>query len=153
MKVVVCIFDNNSLAQFKNGLMSYLGSKVNRKSLSVDDKIVCVNITDGTVFAVCEADNWAETNTVCRIHHLLDSDVYDGNYSAYNKYEIRIKNLRMLMTPVTFDEVRVVVGGSSDYKGRTNIWKKPNIDLVDAFVKTEDQTAVERYKIWVKSLF
>jgi len=152
MSVVIDYFDDMSLAEFKKSTMTNLSHRV-KVNADAGTIVVLVNLTTKAVVGVSMLDNWSENNSPCRLHSFLDEDTYDGDYKAYNKYDIRIKNLRWLMNPITFDEIRVLVGGSADYKGHTNMWKGFHSNFANVFTKSDDQTPVERYKIWAKSLF
>jgi hypothetical protein len=107
------------------------------------------------VFAVCNAKNWSDTNSSCRPHHLLDTETYTGKYSKFSKYEICIENLRFLKNPVSFADIRTLVGGTDVEVSSTNMWKDFH-NLCRVFVGRMDareyETIVLRYCIWAKSL-
>jgi hypothetical protein len=71
--------------------------------------------------------------------------------TAYNKYKLRIKNLRILKEPVSFAQIKVLVGGSDSVR-QTNIWKGTQLNYARPFVTGDDKAPVERFNIWAKSL-
>jgi hypothetical protein len=151
-EVKITYFDNTSFRDFIASPMNSLGY-YNRISAASGTIIVLVNLDTQSIFGVCMLSNWEGTRTPCRQRHFLDADVYGEEYRRYNKYEICIENLRILKKPLTFEEVRLIVGGPVD-SGLTNMWKKRNTNYAKPFVKNViDSEAIElRYKLWAKSL-
>lgn len=113
--------------------------------------VVLVNLDTQTVFGICTLANWEGTLKPCRAHSSLDAELYGEGYTAYNKYKIRIKNLRILKEPLTFSQIKVLVGGDDSVR-QTNIWKSTRINYARPFVTGDDKAPVERFNIWAKSL-
>jgi hypothetical protein len=155
MDVYVTYWDNASKQQFMDGLKTHLGHHKN-STIHAGATIVCANSDNKEVFAVCTVKNWSDTNSSCRPHHLLDTETYTGEYSKFSNYEICIENLRFLKNPVSFADVRTLVGGT-DVEGPTNMWKGFH-NFCPVFVGLKGargpatQAIVSRYCIWAKSL-
>ena len=113
--------------------------------------IIMVNKDTREIIGVAIAQNWADSNSPCRLHSPLDADVYSGEYTKYNEHEICISNLRILQNPITYSEVRTLVGGVKN--DPTNMWKSPQRNYRTPYTsKKGDQTPVMKYKDLVKSL-
>ena len=91
-------------------------------------------------------------------HDLLDVDTYSGTDSVYNRYEVGIRHLRMLMHPLSLKDVSLLCGVPADYKKQTNIsknfhaWCKPFITVSETVNTAAATTIVARYTTLIKSL-
>ena len=149
--VNIVYFNNLTLEEFLASPRSHMGHRQQLKASPSGTIVVMVNLDTRSVVGVCTLTNWEGTDSPCRAHHALDADVYHVDHKSYNKYEIRIENLRMLKTPLTFDEIKMLVGGN-DLMKHTNMWKGHMCNYASPFVTGDDQTPIERYKMWAKSL-
>ena len=147
-EIVVNQFDTVSRQQFLDGNMLYFGSDV-KSNISCDTIVVCVDKTSKEVFAVARVENCSDTNSPCRLHHLLDPELYTGTYAKYSKYEIKIKKLNILPTPVSYENIRTLVGGEISSKPN-NVWKNTNTKFAKVF--GVDPLVKQRHRIWVESL-
>ena len=55
-----------------------------RFKFAVNTIVLCINKDTRSIFGV------AVLKSTCKEHHLLDTDVYQGEYAKYNKYECDI---------------------------------------------------------------
>lgn len=151
MAVVVCYHTKESREEFLRGLMNKLGKK-DKTNLPAGTTVVLSSLDEHVVWGVCTLTNWEGTNSPCREHHLLDEDTYSTKFAACNKYDICISNLRILKNPVTFDDIRILVGGEEGFNKSTNMWKGFHCQFAEAFIPGEDKSCVTRYNIWARSL-
>jgi hypothetical protein len=155
--IIITHFNEVTFKEFMSSTRSTLGHRKRLVSFPAGTIVVMVLLADkktgapGGVVAVCTLANWEESKSPCRERHYLDPDVYGGSNMKYNKYEMKIENLRILKNLVTFEEIKMLVGGGPDH-GMTNMWTNNQYTYIRAFVKGEDQTPLQRYRLWVKSL-
>ena len=149
--IIVTHFNETTFKEYMLSPRTRLGHRQRVVSYPAGTIVVLVNNETACIIGVCALANWEDSSSPCREKHHLDADVYGGDNKKYDKYEIKIENLRILKNAVTFDEVKMLVG-AGPHHGNTNLWKKSHLTYRGAFVHGEDQTPLERYKIWVKSL-
>lgn len=147
--VVITFFNKDSREQFLKGSRTYLGNIRKTPSCPAGTIVVLCDFTAKEAWGVCTLKNWDGATSPCREHHLLDEDVYSGSLTTYNKYEMRIDALRILNTPLSFDEIRVLVGGS-DEKKAGNMWCGFHSNFLRPF--GGDPACSTRYALWAKSL-
>lgn len=149
-RVLITYHNNRTFDDFMASSRTSLGhyQRVNAEAGTI---IVLANLTTGTVFGICTLANWEGTLKPCRPHSSFDAQIYGEGYTAYNKYKLRIKNLRILKEPVSFAQIKVLVGGSDSVR-QTNIWKGTQLNYARPFVTGDDKAPVERFNIWAKSL-
>lgn len=128
-----------------------LGKK-DRCNLESGTIIILSSLDERVVWGVCTLANWDTTKSPCREHHLLDQDIYSKEFAACNKYEINIDNLRILKNPISYDDIRILVGGPAGITGPNNMWKGFQCQYAPTFVTGEDKTCVARFNIWARSL-
>lgn len=151
MSVVVSYFNKKSREEFLSSSRYKLGKK-NRCNLPAGTVVVLSSLDEKTVWGVCRLANWEGTDSPCREHHLLDEEVYSREFAAYNKYDIHIDNLHILKNPVSYDNIRILVGGTSGNTGPNNMWKGGNCQFAETFCGGEDKMPVLRFNIWAQSL-
>jgi len=151
MNVAVSYFTKKSREDFLGSLRTSLGKK-DRLKLGAGTIIVLSSYDEKIVWGVCTLENWSGTDSPCREHHPLDEDVYSKEFAACNKYEICISNLRILKKPVTFDDVRILVGGAADFNAPNNMWKGFQCQYANTFITGSDKSCVTRFNIWAQSL-
>lgn len=151
--VAISYFCDSSFVEFMASSKNHLGHRQNLK-LPAGTIIVLVNLDTRAVIGACTLDNWEGTSSPCRPHNFLDPDLYisDPRARAYNKYDIKISDLRILKNPVTLDTVRFLVGGDVTSKRCNNLWKGHICNYATPFLEGEDQTPVTKYIIWARSL-
>ena len=149
--VAIAYFNNSSWAEFMASPKIHLGHRM-KVNLTAGTVMVLVNLDKRAVIASCILDNWEETGSPCRTHNFLDADTYSADFRAYNKYDIKISDLRILKNPVTLETVRFLIGGAADYKGHTNLWKGHICNYAAPFMEGDDQEPVTKYIIWARSL-
>jgi hypothetical protein len=151
--VAIAYFSNSSLAEFMASPKIHLGHR-HKCNLNAGTIIVLINLDKREVIAACTLENWEGTDSPCRPHNFLDADLYmsDPRARAYNKYDIKISDLRILKNPVTLETVRFLIGGAADYKGHTNLWKGHICNYAAPFLEGDDQAPLDKYIIWARSL-
>jgi hypothetical protein len=151
--VAVSYFSDSSLVEFMASPKTHLGHR-KMLSLPAGTIIVLVNSKTREVIAACTLENWIGTDSPCRSHHPLDPDLYmsDSRACAYNKYDIKISNLRFLKNPVSLDSVRFLVGGNVSRKMCNNMWRGHRFNYVTPFLEGDDQEPVNKYITWARSL-
>jgi hypothetical protein len=149
-RVLITYHDNNTYEDFMRSSQTSLGhfKRVNAEAGTI---VVLMNLFSKTIFAICMLANWEGTTSPCRLRHFLDADLYGDNYKKYNKYEICVGSIRILKKPMSFDEIKMLVGGSDSVKW-TNMWKKSNNSYVAPFATEGDKETVKRFEILAKSL-
>lgn len=148
-RVLITYHNNQTFDDFMASSRNSLGhyKRVNAKAGTI---LVLMNLSAKNIFAICTLGNWEGTTSPCRLRHFLDADLYGDEYTKYNKYEICVESIRLLKKPLSFDEIKVLVGGSDSVKW-TNMWKKSNNSYVSPFAG-EDKETVKRFEILMKSL-
>ena len=149
MEVVIAYFTTQTLSEWLQGDKRFLNDRV-RTFYKAGTTVVLANLTTKAVIGVCMLADWSETESACREHHLLDTDTYVGENAKYNRYEICISDLRLLKNPVSFHDVRTLVGGDPNSKKCNNMWRGFQGNFVKAF--GADEAVIQRYKIWAQSL-
>ena len=147
---VISYFTNETFEQFMASTRTHLGYR-QRRNWPSGTVVILVNKEKESVLGVCRLADWDDSKSPCREKHYLDPDVYGGADKIYNKYEFKIEGLRILKNPVTFDEIKFLVGGHG-HEGKTNMWKNTHLSYVRVFIKGDDQSPLKRYMVWVKSL-
>jgi hypothetical protein len=150
--VVISFFNKQSRAEFLAGPKSNLGSRTRIPSCPAGTVVVLSDLEAQEVWAVCVLKNWDHSDSPCREHHLLDADTFSADLAKYNKYEICIQYLRVLKHPLSFEEIRVLVGGPTDRRGAGNMWRGFHGNFQKPFQSAADSSCVQRYALWVKSL-
>jgi len=133
-----------------NGDKTKLGSD-QKTSVKAGTIVVLVDGDAKEVFGVCILKNLEGDKPYC-LHHPLDIDTYFGETAKYNTYDIGITDLRILKFPQSFENVRLLVGGSDKYRGSTNMWKRSNAKNAHPFITGDDQSTVVNYCRWAESL-
>jgi len=151
MAVAVSYFSKKSREEFMASTKGKLGKK-DRCNLESGTIIILSSLDERVVWGVCTLANWDTTKSPCREHHLLDQDIYSKEFAACNKYEINIDNLRILKNPISYDDIRILVGGPAGITGPNNMWKGFQCQYAPTFVTGEDKTCVARFNIWARSL-
>lgn len=151
--VAISYFSDSSLVEFMASPKTHLGHR-KMLSLPAGTVIVLVNLHTREVIGACTLDNWIGTDSPCRLHNFLDPDLYmsDPRARAYNKYDIKISDLRFLKNPVSLESVRFLVGGDVSCKKPNNLWKGSPLNYVTPFLTAKDQRPVDKYIIWARSL-
>jgi len=152
MSVITTYFNNTTLAERKsNGLTFFCSHK--RTNYPAGTLVAVYNLETRTLVGVARLRNWDETGTPCTLHHLLDIDTHTGPHSNKNKYEIGIEKLRWLESPISYEEIRKLVGGEKVPDAtQTNIWKGFHTSFCRAFLMNDDASILERYTLFIKSL-
>jgi len=151
MAVAVSYFSKKSREEFLASATDKLGKK-DRCSLAAGTIIILSSLDERIIWGVCTLANWDETKSPCREHHLLDEDMYSKEFAACNKYDIRIDNLRILKNPISYDDIRILVGGPAGPTQANNMWKGFQCQFALTFVTGEDKACVARFNIWAHSL-
>jgi hypothetical protein len=151
MSVVVSYFTKKSREEFLSSSRYKLGKK-DRCNLSAGTIVVLSSFDEKIIWGVCVLANWEGTDSPCREHHLLDEDIYSRDFANYNKYDICIDNLRILKNPVSYDNIRILVGGTNGITSPNNMWKGFQCQFAPTFCSGEDKMSVVRFNIWAHSL-
>ena len=151
MVVAVSYFSKKSREEFLLSPRDKLGKK-DRCNLEAGSIIILSSLDERVIWGVCTLANWDGTESPCREHHLLDEDMYSKEFAAYNKYDIRIENLHILKNPISYDDIRILVGGPTGITGANNMWKGFQCQFAPVFIAGEDKGPVERFNIWARSL-
>ena len=151
MTVAVSYFSKKSREEVLASARDKLGKK-DRCNLDAGTIIILSSLDERVVWGVCTLANWDGTESPCREHHLLDQDIYSKEFAACNKYEININNLRILKNPISYDDIRILVGGPAGITGPNNMWKGFHCQYAPTFVTGEDKACVARFNIWAHSL-
>lgn len=151
MAVAVSYFSKKSREEFLASTKGKLGKK-DRCNLDAGTIVILSSLDERVVWGVCTLANWDGTESPYREHHLLDQDIYSKEFAACNKYEINIDNLRILKNPISYDDIRILVGGPAGMTGPNNMWKGFQCQFAPTFVTGEDKGPVERFNIWARSL-
>lgn len=149
--VLTTNFSNETWDQFTKSPRDYLGNRI-RSNYPAGTSVALMNLESKQMMGIAKLADAPSSSSPCVEHHLLDSDVYSGSSSKYNKFEIHISDLRIFKDPVDFDELRVLCGGDESVKKtKTNIWKGAQANFQPA--RSEDSLHVERFKRWIARLF
>jgi hypothetical protein len=151
MVVAVSYFNKKTREEFLASARYKLGKK-DRCNLEAETVIVLSSLDERVVWGVCTLANWDGTDSPCREHHLLDQDIYSKEFAVCNKYEIHIKNLHVLKNPVSYDDIRILVGGPSGRTQANNMWQGFQCQFAPTFMTGEDKACVSRFNIWAQSL-
>ena len=151
MSVVVSYFTKKSREEFLSSSRFKLGKK-DRCNLPAGTIVVLSSLDEKSVWGVCKLANWEGMGSPCREHHVLDEDIYSKDFAACNKYDICIDNLRVLNNPISYDDIQVLVGGTSGTTGANNMWKGFHCQFASTFCSEDDKLPVTRFNIWAKSL-
>ena len=151
MAVVISYFSKKTREEFLISSKEKLGKK-DRTNLTAGTTVILSSLDEKVVWGVCTLANWDGTGSPCREHHLLDQDTYSKEFAAYNKYDICISNLHILKNPISYDNIRVLVGAPEGKTGASNMWKGSNTNFASIFFKGDDNSCVARFRIWARSL-
>ena len=148
-EVRITYFNDATWAEFLESPRTTLGHRC-RVRAPAGTIVVMYNLTTNTVVGVCVLRSWEGSDSPCREHHCLDPDMYKTR-PEYNKFELSISDVRILTNPIPYADIRILVGGCVTDR-LTNMWKNTACNYSSPFTKGEDQTPVQRYIIWAKSL-
>lgn len=151
MSVVVSYFNKKTRDEFLMSPRNALGKR-NRCNFAAGTIIILSSLDEKVIWGVCSLKDWDGTNSPCREHHVLEQDIYSKEFAMYNKYDICISELRIFKNPVSYDDVRILVGGPEITVGPNNMWKGNNAQFAQAFIAGDDKSCVTRFKIWAQSL-
>ena len=146
MSVIVSYFKKETREQFLQSLQTKLGKRNRLKKSPAGTIVVLSSSDEKIVWGVCTLANWTNTEGPCRERHLLDEEVYSKDFAQYNKYDICISNLRILKNPVSYDDIRILVGGAADSKCNNNMWKGCQIEYASTFISDPDKSCVTRFR-------
>jgi hypothetical protein len=149
--VLIAYFSNNTWEQFRTSSRDMLGNRI-RCNYPAGTPVALMNLDSKQMMGIARLVDAPSSSSPCIEHHLLDSDIYSGPSSKYNKFEIHISDLRIFKNPVDFDELRLACGGDDSVKKtKTNIWKGAQAGFQPA--RSEDPSHVTRFKRWIDRLF
>lgn len=132
IKIYITYFSNKT--EYENRNKKYIGSK-NKINVNINDIVVMINLDSKEMFGV------ARISKKCIEPHPYDSlDIYKGEDTLYNNYEIGIDNIFYLKNRISLKNVRDLLGGIATYK--TNIYKGFPSSWIPAFCKNKDNESV-----------
>ena len=150
-KVLTTYFNNDTWDQFTNSSRNMLGNHI-RSNYPSGTPIALMNLESKKMMGIAKLVDAPSSSSPCIEHHLLDSDIYSGSSSKYNKFEIHISDLRIFNDPVDFEELRLMCGGDDSVKKtKTTIWKGWHANFQPA--RSENPLHVERFNRWIARLF
>lgn len=150
MTILVSLFNTKTKQEFLVSSRSFLGSFHKIHKFKKDDIVLLLDIEAKCLFAITLLDCY-ENGDVFKDHHLLDIDIYSGDKSHYNKYEIKIQKVTEVNIP--FKDLAILCGKCEHDKTRTNIWKGSQMNFCSAMYVGEDsEDVLNRLQILVNSL-
>jgi len=148
--VYITYFDAKTRSQFINSAKYFLGSRC-RSNVPVRSIIMLSDLETREYFGMARVRNAPDTNTPCVEHSFMDADTYSTEYQKYNRYEIHVDNVCIFGTPITYDQVKTLVG-AGDIKGAGNMWKGFHCNFAAPFQAGCDISIIERYRLYVNTL-
>lgn len=139
VNVLVTYYNNQTWEEFKNSDKQYLGHFNKVHKFKKDDIVLLLNNESKHVEGIAVLGEY-EDGKVYREHHALDVDVHAGEHSKYNKYEIKIENLKFIH--ISFEDLATLCGKDEDDKSITNIWKAGRFNYSNVFYKGEDEDLI-----------
>lgn len=149
--VYISYFDVNTRAQFMISSRQFLGSK-HKTKMRAGSLVVLVDLSAHEIFGIVCVRDAPDATTPCIEHAFLDADTYSAEYCRYNRYEVHIHNVRILKTPITYNQVRFLIGGEDGLKGAGNMWRGFHCNFAAPFQVGCDPNVVRRYVMWVNSI-
>jgi hypothetical protein len=147
-QIIVSIFKKVTHDEFMRSPRTHLGNKNKLHCYHPGDIVLLTDIESKQLFAITTLDAY-EDGHICREHHILDEDIYSGEKTNYNRYEVKIKPLVEVSVP--FESLAVLCGKSPTDMTNNNIWRPSQFNFRRAFYKGDDEVVV-RLRHLVNSL-
>lgn len=142
-------FDSKTMEEFKNSECKWFGHK-QKTTKPAGTRVLLQNIQTREVFAIAVLGVF-ENGKVFRKHCLLDTDIYSGDATKYNKYDICIERIKFFERPIPFASLATLF--SIDNVHMNNITKKSNTNFAKLFYQCEDSEIIlKRVDIWASTL-
>jgi hypothetical protein len=142
-------FDSKTMEEFKNSECRWFGNK-QKTSKPAGTRVLLQNIQTREVFAIAVLGAF-ENGKVYRKHCMMDVDIYSGDATKYNKYDICIEKIKFFDNPIPFVSLAILFGINNAHMN--NITKKSNVSFGKLFYLGEDSEIIlQRVNIWASTL-
>ena len=149
--VVITPFTNDTWQSFLRSDRTHLSheKQVRRSAGTI---ALLVNLDEGAFVGVCVLQNWSGSDCIYRKSSMLDDQVHHGDAAKYNKYHIRIGDLRLFKNPTSYATIRTLFA-PNDAHGYTNMWSKCRISFAVPFFRPSkalesDEAIAKRFSTW-----
>lgn len=125
-QVLVSLFNNKTKLEFLNSPRAHLGSVHKIHTFRKGDVVLLLDIETKCLFGMTLLDSY-ESGKVYQDHHPLDIDMYSGDKSHYNRYEVKIQ--KVVEVSISFENLALLCGKTVDDKSYTNIWRGTHMNF------------------------